>query len=1068
MSYGNTKEMSEDEDYEEDIYTEEELEEQEQREQEKELEDFLYSKFHYASKVDVEETDPNTGIDKNRDDIIDENENPQTAYPEISESTTWGILGAHSTIKEKINSLSAVVGEDSENWDVNEQDLNEKGNKKHATKRYYLEDELPNIICFNCGLKGHIGRDCTQERKLPTCSLCGTDGHVRRHCPNEFCFNCMETGHRARDCTEERKKPRHLLRCKRCRNVGHLKQDCPEYWRQYHVTIESGPIIMLSISSKSKEKSNKENRYCFNCASTKHFGEECKYDRLNKGPVCGQFVVNYDPCTTEGHEVSKRDKSKRDKERKEKESGEKRKESRDLRESRRKNRDSSPIESPRKSSREKIKDRDSKDSPREKSTRDSNESPKDSLRSRDSKKEKSRDEKEKSRTESPSDLSMERDKKRKKKKEREESPITLTSSSKNLDKDEKKKDSSEKEKDSKKRKRDSEKEEKTKSTSKDEEIEPSKKKSKSSKDKESEKKDEKQRSYENIRRNMWISDDDNISIDRTESSEAPKKFSLADHLKIGFGLTSKKRKGESDVDKSNKKRKREEPSGSEKSNDKKRKTKTKDENEQSSSQSSNPDNDIDNQSKTKVKREKTISDEKVKIDKTLITEKTDQPQQSKTAASRISNSTSTISSSKAKNNKTSEWMEKWEDYTNDAVNEDDEKYELLQRVDSSEVTEIVIEDDENSNDSVATLDFDAPTTRPLAPNVILIDDDEDETSHTTQEQASPLHSPERTKVKPNKTISESPRSKKYKMNVEALNNLKTILDSDSDSDSDDEWADDDGQQQSSSTLNPQPNFHDDDSDVSVTEVVSLDGGDTHARDVEERTTLDYNQTPRVSPTTPPTFNNIVIGDDDEDEDEVNTTNRDLTYYDPRAVYQEHLVIYNLVNATQTVSKLKVIDPVILPDTSPFSKTGKRLDSRKQSSAPKEPFFIPWINREVIEGRMKGGLKMYANNDLKPFAKRITIRKWKAEAENYKEKLIEEEALRRGMSKKEMNTLSNRFFNELAVQHLRENAHLINNEAVQHRHKKVDWRRAKTKRKFARKKLKKKAVTEHFDLQKKDK
>ena len=68
--------------------------------------------------------------------------------------------------------------------------------------------------------------------------------------------------------------------------------------------------------------------------------------------------------------------------------------------------------------------------------------------------------------------------------------------------------------------------------------------------------------------------------------------------------------------------------------------------------------------------------------------------------------------------------------------------------------------------------------------------------------------------------------------------------------------------------------------------------------------------------------------------------------------------------------------------------------------------------------------------------------------------------------KELNSLANRFFNELVVKHLRENAHLVNNEGVKRQYEKVERRRAKTKRKLVRKKLKKKELTEHFDLQKK--
>lgn len=74
--------------------------------------------------------------------------------------------------------------------------------------RYYT---LDNVVCSNCGVKGHMSFDCPEVEDAKRCFLCGKPGHDSKSCPDEACFYCGMAGHRKRDCptrTSDRAHPR--------------------------------------------------------------------------------------------------------------------------------------------------------------------------------------------------------------------------------------------------------------------------------------------------------------------------------------------------------------------------------------------------------------------------------------------------------------------------------------------------------------------------------------------------------------------------------------------------------------------------------------------------------------------------------------------------------------------------------------------------------------------------------------------------------------------------------------------------------------------------------------------
>ncbi|WFD36260.1 hypothetical protein MCUN1_003138 [Malassezia cuniculi] len=192
--------------------------------------------------------------------------------------------------------------------------------------RYYETDEAneSRTVCTVCGEFGHGKKKCPHTH----CLACGAvDEHSTRNCPlGTTCFRCGGVGHRAMSCPQPRTGSRRS--CDRCGSSSHPAASCPTLWRIYnYCTPEEHEKLRakkahtqarrearhaarsrasrkrgwaaslveesdLSSSDSGEDEAPADwdpvRKWCYNCAKSGHWGDDCDLRRANPTRPTGE------------------------------------------------------------------------------------------------------------------------------------------------------------------------------------------------------------------------------------------------------------------------------------------------------------------------------------------------------------------------------------------------------------------------------------------------------------------------------------------------------------------------------------------------------------------------------------------------------------------------------------------------------------------------------------------------------------------------------------------------------------------------------------------------------------
>mmetsp|Transcript_57675 Transcript_57675/g.69379 ORF Transcript_57675/g.69379 Transcript_57675/m.69379 type:complete len:707 (-) Transcript_57675:281-2401(-) len=157
--------------------------------------------------------------------------------------------------------------------------------------RYWVIDKSRR--CFRCREVGHNENECPNAEVEKQCPLCALTGHESRTCPlARVCFNCGIPGHVSRDCSQNRGLPKRVV-CGMCLQSGHHRWQCQVPSRHILQNMANAKCIQCGkighysccrsafVAEVKALKGGLEGMYCFNCGQQGHHGARCERPALD-------------------------------------------------------------------------------------------------------------------------------------------------------------------------------------------------------------------------------------------------------------------------------------------------------------------------------------------------------------------------------------------------------------------------------------------------------------------------------------------------------------------------------------------------------------------------------------------------------------------------------------------------------------------------------------------------------------------------------------------------------------------------------------------------------------------